>query len=137
MVALAILMPVVASMGGNAGTQTMTVAVRALAKHDLGPVNTVRVIWREAAVGLITGLTFAILMGAFAWWWFGRGGLGQVIGAAMVINMLVAALAGILVPLALDRLDIDPAIASAVFVTTITDVMGFFAFLGLAVLWLM
>jgi magnesium transporter len=137
MVALAILMPIVASMGGNAGTQTMTVAVRALATRDLGPVNAVRVVVRETAVGVINGLLFALLMGAFAWWWFGLGGLGLVIAAAMVINLVAAALAGILVPLALDALGIDPAVASAVFVTTVTDVMGFFAFLGLAALWLL
>jgi magnesium transporter len=136
MVALAVLMPIVASMGGNAGTQTMTVAVRALATRDLGRVNAPRVVWRECAVGVINGFLFAIIMGAFAWWWFGSGGLGLVIGAAMVINLLAAALAGILVPLALDLLGVDPAVASAVFVTTVTDVMGFFAFLGLAALWL-
>ena len=136
MVALAVLMPIVASMGGNAGTQTMTVAVRALATHELGPVNTFRVVGRECAVGLINGVLFAALMGAFAWWWFGSDGLGLVIAVAMLINLLAAALAGILVPLALDELGIDPAVASAVFVTTVTDVMGFFAFLGLAALWL-
>jgi magnesium transporter len=135
MVALAILMPIVASMGGNAGTQTMTVAVRALATRHLGTVNALRVTLRECAVGLLNGALFAIVMGAFAWWWFGSEDLGLVIGAAMVINLLAAALAGILVPLALDRLDVDPAIASGVFVTTVTDVVGFFAFLGLASLW--
>ncbi len=137
MVALAILMPIVASMGGNAGTQTLTVAVRALATRDLGPLNALRVISRETAVGLINGILFAAITGAFAWWWFGSDGLGLVIAAAMVINLIAAALAGILVPLALDRLDVDPAIASGVFVTTVTDVVGFFAFLGLAALWLM
>jgi magnesium transporter len=136
MVALAVLMPIVASMGGNAGTQTMTVAVRALATRSLGPLNAVRVTVRECAVGLVNGALFAAIMGAFAWWWFGSDALGVVIGAAMVINLLAAALSGILVPLALDRLDIDPAISSAVFVTTVTDVVGFFAFLGLAALWL-
>ncbi|MBL8908868.1 MAG: magnesium transporter [Rhizobiales bacterium] len=136
MVALAVLMPIVASMGGNAGTQTMTVAVRALATRHLGPVNAMRVTLRESAVALINGLFFALIMGLFAWWWFGSDGLGMVIGAAMIINLLAAALAGILVPLALDSLDIDPAIASGVFVTTVTDVVGFFAFLGLAALWL-
>jgi magnesium transporter len=137
MVALAILMPIVASMGGNAGTQTMTVAVRALATRNLGPVNAMKVTLRECAVGLINGFVFAIIMGLFAWWWFGSDELGMVIGAAMVINLLAAALAGILVPLALDHYDIDPAISSGVFVTTVTDVVGFFAFLGLAALWLM
>jgi magnesium transporter len=136
MVALAILMPIVASMGGNAGTQTMTVAVRALATRDLSPMNALRVTARECAVGLINGLLFAVIVGLFAWAWFGSDMLGIVIGAAMVINLVAAALAGILVPLALDRFDIDPAVASGTFVTTVTDVVGFFAFLGLAALWM-
>jgi len=137
MVALAVLMPIVASMGGNAGTQTMTVAVRALATRNLGPINAMKVAIRECEVGLINGLFFAVIMGMFAWWWFGSDMLGVVIGAAMVINLLAAALAGILVPLTLDHFDIDPAVSSGVFVTTVTDVVGFFAFLGLAALWLM
>jgi magnesium transporter len=137
MVALAILMPIVASMGGNAGTQTMTVAVRALATHQLGPVNALKVTLRECSVGLVNGLVFAVLIGLFAWAWFGSDGLGLVIAAAMVINLLAAALAGILVPLALDHFEIDPAIASGAFVTTVTDVVGFFAFLGLAAVWLL
>jgi magnesium transporter len=136
MVALAVLMPIVASMGGNAGTQTMTVAVRALATHDLGPANALRVIWRECAVGLLNGLLFAVIMAAIAILWFGSDGLGLVIGVAMIVNLFAAALAGILIPLGLDALDLDPAIASGVFVTTVTDVVGFFAFLGLAALWL-
>jgi magnesium transporter len=136
MVALAVLMPIVASMGGNAGTQTMTVAVRALAMQDLGPVNALRVILRESAVGLLNGLLFAVIMAAIAYFWFGSGQLGLVIGVAMVVNLVAAALAGILIPLGLDQLDLDPAIASGVFVTTVTDVVGFFAFLGLAALWL-
>lgn len=136
MVALAVLMPIVASMGGNAGTQTMTVAVRALATQDLGRVNALRVILRESAVGLLNGLLFAVIMAAIAYFWFGSDELGLVIGVAMVVNLFAAALAGILIPLALDALDLDPAIASGVFVTTVTDVVGFFAFLGLAALWL-
>ena len=136
MVALAVLMPIVASMGGNAGTQTMTVAVRALATRQLGPFNAVRVIWRECAVGLINGLLFAVIMGLFTWWWFGFSTLGLIIGAAMIINLLAAALAGILLPLALDWMDSDPAVSAAVFLTTVTDVTGFFSFLGLATLWL-
>ena len=136
MVALAVLMPIVASMGGNAGTQTMTVAVRALATHDLGPANAMRVIWRECAVGLLNGLLFAVIMAAIAYFWFGSDGLGLVIGVAMVVNLFAAALAGILIPLGLDELNLDPAIASGVFVTTVTDVVGFFAFLGLSALWL-
>ena len=136
MVALAILMPVVASMGGNAGTQTMTVVVRALATRNLGPVNAMKVTLRECAVGLINGLLFAVIMGLFTWVWFGSDHLGLVIAAAMVINLVAAALAGVVVPLALDHFDIDPAIASGTFVTTVTDVVGFFAFLGLAAVWL-
>ncbi len=137
MVALAILMPIVASMGGNAGTQTMTVAVRALATHQLGPVNAFKVTLRECSVGLLNGLVFAVIIGLFAWAWFGSNGLGLVIAAAMVINLVAAAVAGILVPLTLDHFEIDPAIASGAFVTTVTDVVGFFAFLGLAAVWLL
>ena len=136
MVALAVLMPIVASMGGNAGTQTMTVAVRALATQDLGPVNAMRIILRESAVGLLNGCVFAVIMAAIAYFWFGSDTLGLVIGVAMVVNLFAAALAGILIPLGLEELDLDPAIASGVFVTTVTDVVGFFAFLGLAALWL-
>ena len=129
-------MPIVASMGGNAGTQTMTVAVRALATRDLGAVNATRVISREVLVGLLNGLVFAFIMGIVAYYWFGSDELGLVIAAAMIINMLVAALSGILIPLTLDGMGIDPAIASSVFVTMVTDVVGFFAFLGLAAIWL-
>ncbi|MEL6296810.1 MAG: magnesium transporter, partial [Pseudomonadota bacterium] len=136
MVALAILMPIVASMGGNAATQTMTVAVRALATKDLGAVNAGRIIGREALVGLINGVLFAVLLAVVAYVWFSSAELGVIIAIAMVINMAVAALAGILVPMGLERAGIDPAIASSVFVTTVTDVVGFFAFLGLAALWL-
>jgi magnesium transporter len=137
MVALAVLMPVVASMGGNAATQTMTVTVRALATHELGPVNAVRVIAREASVGLINGIVFASIMGVVVLLWFGIGTLGMVIAAAMICNFLAAAFAGILIPLMLTRAGFDPAVSSGVFVTMITDVVGFFAFLGLATLWLL
>jgi magnesium transporter len=133
-VALAVLMPIVASMGGNAGTQSLTVAVRALATKDLTSANLMRVVTREAGVGLINGAIFAVVMGIVGLVWFGSPVLGAVIAAAMVINLLVAGLAGILIPVALDRLGIDPALASGAFVTTVTDVVGFFAFLGLAVL---
>lgn len=136
MVALAVLMPIVASMGGNAGTQTMTVAVRALATRDLTAVNASRIVLREVSVGLLNGLLFALILALVTVLWFGSGALGLVIAAAMVFNHLAAALAGILVPLTLQRLGKDPAIASSVFVTTITDVVGFFAFLGLATFWL-
>ena len=135
MVALAVLMPIVASMGGNAGTQTMTVAVRALATKDMDSYNTRRTIMRETLVGLINGLAFALLIGLVAAWWFGNFDLGIIIGIAMIFNMMCAALAGILIPILLDRFDLDPAISSSVFVTTVTDVVGFFAFLGLAAWW--
>jgi magnesium transporter len=134
MVSLAVLMPIVASQGGNAGTQTMTVAVRALATRDLGPANMVRVILREASVGIVNGLLFGVLMGILVLLWFGAGKLGLVIAAAMLFNLLAAALAGILIPLAVHRLGFDPAVSSGVFVTTVTDVVGFFSFLSLATL---
>ncbi|MFY0610188.1 MAG: magnesium transporter [Hyphomicrobiaceae bacterium] len=137
MVALAILMPIVASMGGNAGTQTMTVAVRAIATRELGPVNAARIVLRETSVGLINGALFAVILGGITVFWFGSGALGLVIAAAMVFNHLAAALAGILIPISLDRLGYDPAISSSVFVTTVTDIIGFFAFLGLATIWLL
>jgi magnesium transporter len=135
MVALAVLAPIVASQGGNAGTQTMTVAVRALATRDLGPWNMWRVIGREAMVGLLNGVGFALITGVLAAAWFANSGLGVVIGLAMIVNLLAAALAGILVPLALERAGADPAVSSGPFVTTVTDVVGFFAFLGIATLW--
>jgi magnesium transporter len=136
-VALAVLMPIVASMGGNAGTQSLTVAVRALATRDLTRSNLMRVVTREAAVGLINGIVFAVVMGVVGLVWFGSPALGAVIAAAMVINLLVAGLAGILIPVVLERMRIDPALASGAFVTTVTDVVGFFAFLGLAVVFLL
>ncbi len=136
-VALAVLMPIVASMGGNAGTQSLTVAVRAIATKDLTPSNLMRVVTREAGVGLINGVIFAIVMGVVGVVWFSTPLLGVVIGTAMVINLLVAGLAGIMVPVILDRLRIDPALASGAFVTTVTDIVGFFSFLGLAVLLLL
>jgi len=136
-VALAVLMPIVASMGGNAGTQSLTVAVRAIATKDLTSSNLLRVVTREAGVGLINGAVFAIVMGLVGVVWFGSAMLGAVIGVSLVINLLVAGLAGILVPVVLDRLRIDPALASGAFVTTVTDVVGFFAFLGLAVIMLL
>lgn len=131
-VALAVLMPIVASMGGNAGTQSLTVAVRALATKDLTGANVWRVIRREALVGLVNGIIFAVVMGAVGIFWFGIPMLGVVIGAAMIVNLFVAGLAGVLTPVLLEKLDIDPALASGTFVTTVTDVVGFFAFLGLA-----
>ncbi len=137
MVSLAVLMPIVASMGGNAGTQTMTVTVRALATNKLGRVNAPRVIGREFLVGMVNGAILSVIMAAVAYFWFGSETLGAVIAVAMIVNMIAAALAGILIPLIMDYLDLDPAPASGVFVTTVTDVVGFFAFLGLAAMWLM
>ncbi|HUS55030.1 MAG TPA: magnesium transporter [Thermohalobaculum sp.] len=131
-VALAILMPIVASMGGNAGTQTLTVAVRALATRDLTRTNASRVIGREVAVGVINGLGFAVIMGVVAWVWFDQPLIGLVIAAAMLVNLAAAALAGILVPIVLGKVGADPALASGTFVTTVTDMVGFFVFLGLA-----
>ena len=131
-VALAVLMPIVASMGGNAGTQSLAVAVRSIATRDLTRSNMLRVVSREAGVGLLNGFAFAIIMGFVGFFWFGLPLLGLVIAVAMVINLVVAAFAGILVPVALDRFGADPALASGTFVTTVTDVVGFFVFLGLA-----
>ncbi|MBO0662220.1 magnesium transporter [Jiella sp. MQZ9-1] len=135
MVALAVLMPIVASMGGNAGTQTMTVAVRALASRELDIYNAARIIRREVLIGLLNGALFALVIGVVASAWFEDIGLGEVIAIAMIVNMLAAALAGILIPIVLDHFGVDPAIASGTFVTTVTDVVGFFAFLGLATWW--
>ncbi|MCH2095018.1 MAG: magnesium transporter [Rhodobacteraceae bacterium] len=134
LVALAVLMPIVASMGGNAGTQSLTVAVRALATKDLTGANVWRVIRREVMVGLVNGLVFAAIMGAVGLFWFGSFNLGYVIAAAMVVNLVVAGLAGTVIPVLLEKTGVDPALASGAFVTTVTDVVGFFAFLGLAVL---
>ena len=132
LVALAVLMPIVASMGGNAGTQTLTVAVRSLATKDLDASNATRIIGKEVLAGLINGCLFAVLAGLVTYVWFQDIGLALVIAAAMVVNMLVAGFAGITIPIALDKLNIDPATSSAVFLTTVTDVVGFFVFLALA-----
>ena len=137
LVALAVLMPIVASMGGNAGTQSLTVAVRALATRDLTTANVWRVIRREVLVGLINGAIFAVVMGVVGVVWFGSPMLGVVIAVAMVINLVVAGLAGTVIPVMLEKVGVDPALASGAFVTTVTDVVGFFAFLGLAAAWLL
>jgi magnesium transporter len=129
---LAVLMPIVAGMGGNAGTQTLAVAVRALATNQLTESNTLRAFARELKIAIANGTSLGILIGTGVALIFGNPTLGLVMGAAMVINNLAAGLGGILVPVALDRRKIDPAVSSAVFVTTITDVTGFFSFLGLA-----
>ncbi|ADZ70227.1 magnesium transporter [Polymorphum gilvum] len=135
MVALAVLMPIVASLGGNAGMQTMTVAVRAIATQDLDARNMMRVLRREVLVGIVNGVALSILIGVVVYFWFDNPGLGMVIGSAIVVNLLFAGLCGLLIPITLDRLRVDPAIASSVFVTMVTDVVGFFAFLGIAAVW--
>nr|WP_246184993.1 magnesium transporter [Paracoccus aestuariivivens] len=132
LVALAVLMPIVASMGGNAGTQTLTVAVRGLATKSLTRANTMRIVRREMLVGVLNGLIFGLIMGAVTYLWFHDLKLSLVIGMAMIVNLFVAALGGILVPLGLVKAGADPALASGTFVTTVTDVVGFFTFLGLA-----
>ncbi len=132
MVALAVLMPIVASMGGNAGTQTMTVAVRAIATKELNVNNAWRTLHNEFMVSVLNGSILAIFAGIVAWLWFENVTLGIVFSSAMIFNLIIAGLSGLLVPLMLDRIGVDPAVSSSVFVTTITDVVGFFAFLGLA-----
>ncbi len=132
MVALAILMPIVASMGGNAGTQALTVAVRALATKELSRANALRAIWKETLVGALNGLAFAIIIGIVSAWWFENELLGMIIAAAMTINMIVAGLFGAGIPILLQKIGSDPAVSSTVVLTTITDVIGFLSFLGLA-----
>jgi magnesium transporter len=133
-VALAILMPIVASMGGNAGTQSLTVVVRQLALGDIAKHDAYRTIKKEVILSLANGVFFAIIMGLIASVWFDKGMLGVVIGLSMVINLLSAGFFGSMVPLLLKKLDVDPAIGSTVILTTVTDVVGFFSFLGLATL---
>ena len=135
MVALAVLAPIVASQGGNAATQTMTVAVRALATRELVSANFRRFFSRELIVAMINGLAFALITGVTAAFWFANPGLGLVIGLAMVTNLIAGAFAGVAIPVTLDRLGIDPAVSSGTFVTTVTDVVGFFVFLGIATMW--
>jgi magnesium transporter len=135
MVALAVLAPIVASQGGNAATQTMTVAVRALATRELGTSNALRVVFREGLVGLVNGVAFAVITGVAAVAWFKIPGLGIVIGLAIICNLVAGALGGILIPMVLEKVRADPAVASGTFVTTVTDVVGFFSFLGIATLW--
>jgi magnesium transporter len=125
----------VSGMGGNAGTQTLAVVVRALATNQLTSSNTARMIFREFRIAAANGAMLGLLIGVGTFLIFGNAHLAIVIGLAMIINNLVAGLSGVLIPVTLDRLDIDPAVSSAVFVTTMTDVMGFFSFLGLATLW--
>ncbi|SFV51066.1 Mg/Co/Ni transporter MgtE / CBS domain [hydrothermal vent metagenome] len=132
MVALAVLMPIVASMGGNAGTQTLTVVVRQLALGEIATDDAIRIIKKEVIISLMNGGIFAVVMGVIAWLWFHMPLLGVVIGLSMIINLLMAGFFGAVIPLILKKLHIDPAVGSAVVLTTITDVMGFFSFLGLA-----
>jgi magnesium transporter len=132
MVALAALMPIVAGVGGNAGTQTMAVTVRALATNQLTQSNTWRAIRREISIAILNGLTVAAVIGTAVALFYGHPALGAVIAAAMLTNIFIAGLAGVVVPLTLDRFKADPAVASSIFVTMTTDSMGFLAFLGLA-----
>ena len=125
-------MPIVASMGGNAGTQTLTVSVRALATKELTPSNALKIVGKETFVGGINGFIFAIILGFLANFWFGDVMLGIVIALAMIINLIIAGFAGTFIPLTLNKLNIDPALASGVILTTLTDVFGFLSFLGLA-----
>ena len=135
-VALAVLMPIVASMGGNAGTQTMTVAVRALATKELTPTNAFKIVGKEFFVGGINGMIFAIIIGLISSYWFNDNLLGIIMALAMIINLLIAGLVGAVIPITLNRMKIDPALASGVILTTITDVFGFLSFLGLATIFL-
>jgi magnesium transporter len=130
-----VLAPIVASQGGNAATQTMTVAVRALATRELSRLNAYRVILREVLVGALNGAAFGAITGVVAAFWFGLSGLGVVIALAMLTNLIAGALGGILIPQALDRFQIDPAVSSSAFVTTVTDVVGYGSFLGIATVW--
>jgi magnesium transporter len=136
MVALAVLMPIVAAMGGNAGMQTVTVVVRAYATKELPAGNILRLVSKEALVGILNGLGFAAVMGTIAALWFKSAALGGVLAGAMVFNMMWAGLAGTLIPAVLARLKVDPAVAAGPFLTTTTDVLGFFVFLGMAT-WLL
>jgi len=135
MVALAVLAPIVASQGGNAATQTMTVAVRALATRELSRLNAARIIIREVLAGALNGAAFGVITGVISSFWFGEPGIGFVIALAMLTNLVAGALGGILIPIVLDKFEIDPAVSSSAFVTTVTDVVGFSSFLGIATLW--
>lgn len=136
-VALAVLMPIVASMGGNAGTQALAVLVRAIATKEVSATNAWRIVGKECVVGLLNGIAFAVILGAAVWWWYGDLKLGIVIAASMVLNLFAAGLFGALIPVALARFGLDPAPSSGVLLTTVTDVVGFLAFLGLATVFLL
>jgi len=136
-VALAVLMPIVAGMGGNAGTQVLALMIRGLALGQVGASNVRTLIWKELRVALLNGLGLGLILAGAVWLWFGDPKLSGVIFAALVINLMAASLAGVAVPLTLKRLGFDPALASSIFLTTVTDVFGFFAFLGLGTLLLL
>ena len=136
LVALAVLMPIVASMGGIAGSQTLTLVIRGLALGQIQKGNLRLLLTREMGLSAINGVLWALVIGLLVFAWFGSAMLGGIIGVAILINLLSAALAGLSIPLLLHRMGIDPALAGSVILTTVTDVMGFFAFLGLATLWL-
>jgi magnesium transporter len=131
-VALAVLMPIVAGMGGNAGTQVLVLVIRGLALGQLGATNVRVLIWKEIRVALLNGLTLGVILGSIVWFWFGEWPLALVIASALTINLLAAAIAGVMVPVTLKRMGFDPALAGGVILTTVTDVMGFLSFLGLA-----
>ncbi len=136
-VALAVLMPIVASMGGIGGSQTLTLAIRGLAMGQIGPSNSRWLLFKEVAIGALNGLLWALVVAVIAVIWFGSYGIGAVIGVALIINMVIAAFSGIVIPLALDKMGIDPALSGSVALTTVTDVVGFMAFLGLATAFLL
>jgi magnesium transporter len=134
--ALAVLMPIVAGQGGNAGTQTLTLIIRGMALGEVSLANGLRALWKEVRVGLLNGFAIGLVVGGLSYLWQGNPYLGLVIGLAMVLNLVAAAVAGVLIPLGLRLLGIDPALASAIFLTTVTDCAGFFFFLGLGTLFL-
>ena len=136
-VALAVLMPIVASMGGIGGSQTLTLAIRGLAMGQIGATNSRWLLFKEVAIGALNGLVWALVVAVIAVAWFGSYGIGAVIGVALIINMVIAAFSGILIPLILDKMGIDPALSGSVVLTTVTDVVGFMAFLGLATAFLL
>ena len=136
-VALAILMPVVASMGGIAGSQVLTVVIRGLALGQVERRNAVRLLLHELSVGIVNSLCWALVLGLIAYAWFGNGALGLIVGLALVVNVVIAAIAGAVIPLVLRRLAVDPALAGGVILTTVTDVVGFVAFLGMGTLFLL
>jgi magnesium transporter len=137
LVALAVLMPIVAGMGGNAGTQVLALMVRGLALGQVGASNFNILLWKETRIAMLNGLALGFVLGMVVWFWFGDPQLSLVIATALTVNLLMAASAGVLIPLTLKRFGFDPALASGIFLTTVTDVMGFFTFLGLATIFLL